>query len=153
MDTLQQLGELLLGAIPTVVLFSITYIAYRLIVHSKLREVLSERRSRTAGAVERARADIAAAETKTEQYEEKLRAARTEIFKQADDRRRQWSEQRAQMAQMARAEAEAKVAAARAAIAKDVDAAKAELKTQSEALAQQVMQAVLKRTPQPAGAR
>jgi len=153
MDTLQQLGELLLGAIPTVVLFSITYIAYRLIVHSKLREVLSERRSRTAGAVERARADIAAAETKTEQYEEKLRAARTEIFKQADERRRQWSEQRAQMAQMARAEAEAKVAAARAAIAKDVDAAKAELKTQSEALAQQVMQAVLKRTPQPAGAR
>src|SRR5579884_2032406 len=111
METLQQLGELLLGAIPTVVLFTITFVAYRFIVHGKLIEVLGERRARTQGAVEKARADISAAEAKTAQYEEQLRAARAEIFKQAEARRRQWSEQRSQMAHAARGEAEKRVSA------------------------------------------
>ena len=122
-------------------------------MHNKLHAVLEERRARTSGAVEKARADIAAAEAKTAQYEERLRAARAEIFKQAEARRRQWSEQRSQMAQQARTEGEGRVNAARASIAKEVDTAKSELKTQSESLAQQVVNAVLKRTPQPAGAR
>jgi F-type H+-transporting ATPase subunit b len=152
METLQQLGELLLGAIPTVVLFTITFLAYRFIVHGKLEEVLHERRARTQGAVEKARADIAAAEAKTAQYEDQLRAARTEIFKQAEARRRQWAEERSTMAQQARSEADAKVAAARTAIEREMETAKAELKSQADALAAQVVQAVLKRTPQTVGA-
>ena len=61
-QTLQQLGELLLGAVPTVILLALLYALYTAIVHKPLQRVLAERRSKTEGAVEKSRADIAAAE-------------------------------------------------------------------------------------------
>src|ERR1700687_5829463 len=62
-QTLKQLGELLLGAIPTGVLLLVLYGLYHVIVHKPLEAVLAERRKRTQGAVEQARADIAVAAT------------------------------------------------------------------------------------------
>ena len=44
-----------------------------------LERTLAERRTRTVGAVEQARGAIAAAEAETAVYEDKLRAARTEV--------------------------------------------------------------------------
>jgi hypothetical protein len=58
-QTLRQLGELLLGAIPTVVLLLMLYGLYHVIVHKPLEAVLAERRKRTQGAAEKARTDIA----------------------------------------------------------------------------------------------
>ena len=51
-QTLHQLGELLLGSIPTVILVALLYALYVVIVHKPLRRVLEERRSKTEGAVE-----------------------------------------------------------------------------------------------------
>jgi len=65
---LKQLGDLLLGAIPTVVLLLLLYGLYHVLVHKPLQRVLAERHTRTEGAVQRARADIAAAEAKTAEY-------------------------------------------------------------------------------------
>ena len=78
-QTLHQLGELLLGAVPTVVLLTLLYALYASIVHKPLRRVLEERRSKTEGAVEKSRADIAAAEARTAEYEQRLREARHKI--------------------------------------------------------------------------
>ena len=64
-QTLQQLGELLLGSVPTVILLALLYALYTAIVHKPLQRVLAERRSKTEGAVEKSRADIAAAEART----------------------------------------------------------------------------------------
>ena len=75
-QTLRQLGELLLGAVPTVILLATLYILYTFLVHRPLTAVLAERRSRTQGAMEKARADIAAAEARTADYEQRLREAR-----------------------------------------------------------------------------
>ena len=47
-EILRQLGELLLAAIPTVVVFLILFFSYKLIVHNRLAAVLDERRARTA---------------------------------------------------------------------------------------------------------
>jgi len=80
-QTLQQLGELLLGAVPTVILLTLLYALYTVIVHKPLRRVLDERRSKTEGAVEKSRADIAAAEARTSEYEQRLREARAAIFR------------------------------------------------------------------------
>src|SRR5947209_19590358 len=88
-ETLRQLGGLLLGAIPTVIFMLAMYLVYTVLVHRPLTRVLAERRSRTEGAVEKARADVAAAEARTAEYEQRLREARTSMFKMQETRRQQ----------------------------------------------------------------
>src|SRR5689334_5360906 len=86
-ETLRQLGEIALGSIPTILIFLIVYAAYRFLVHKPMAKVLGERYDRTEGAVQKARADISAAEAKTSEYEQRLREARAAIFKAQDVRR------------------------------------------------------------------
>jgi len=62
---LQQLGGLVLGSVPTMVLFILLVAAYGLLVRRPLDRVLAERRARTSGAVEQARSAIAAAEAES----------------------------------------------------------------------------------------
>src|SRR5579864_5888348 len=86
-ETLHQLGELLLGAVPTVILLTLLYALYTTIVHKPLQRVLAERRSKTEGAVEKSRADIAAAEARTAEYEQRMREARGAVFHAQEARR------------------------------------------------------------------
>src|SRR6266487_6177464 len=88
-QTLKQLGELLLGAIPTVVLLLTLYGLYHAILHKPLEAVLAERRKRTQGAVEKARTDINLAAERATEYETRLRDARMSIFRSLDQRRKQ----------------------------------------------------------------
>lgn len=69
------------GAVPTMLLFLVTVAAYRFLVHTPLTKVLQERYAKTQGAIEYAAAAVAAAEQKTTEYEERLRAARAEILR------------------------------------------------------------------------
>src|SRR5258707_14199196 len=87
-QTLHQLGELLLGAVPTVILLTLLYALYANIVHKPLRRVLEERRSKTEGAAEKSRADIAAAEARTAEDEQRLREARATAFRAQEARRK-----------------------------------------------------------------
>src|SRR5438132_11620218 len=75
-ETLRQLGGLLLGSIPTIIFMVLVYSTYTVLVHRPLVRVLAERRRKTEGAMEKARADIAAAEARTAEYEQHVRAAR-----------------------------------------------------------------------------
>jgi F-type H+-transporting ATPase subunit b len=50
-DLLQQLGGLVLGAVPTMLLFLVTVAAYKFLVHTPLTKVLQERYSKTQGAI------------------------------------------------------------------------------------------------------
>ena len=59
-ETLRQLGGLLLGSVPTILLFVVAYLSYRYIVHGRLEQVLQERYARTEGAVEKAEIIIGA---------------------------------------------------------------------------------------------
>ena len=86
-QTLHQLGELLLGSIPTVILVALLYALYTSIVHKPLRRVLEERRGKTEGAIEKSKADIAAAEARTSEYEQKLREARAAVFRAQEAKR------------------------------------------------------------------
>src|SRR5437588_10080858 len=150
-QTLHQLGELVLGSVPTIILFTIVFAAYNLIVHKPLVRVLAERRARTQGAIEKAQQDIAAAEQKTAEYEARLREARMAVYKEQEARRKQWNEQRDALVRQSRGEADAKIKTARAGIQADVDVAKTDIQHSSEALAQEVVRTVLK--PEPVGAR
>ena len=147
-ETLRQLGGLLLGAVPTVILLALLYALYTMIVHKPLRRVLEERRSKTEGAVEKSRADIAAAEARTSEYEQRLREARATVFRAQEARRKAAMDARAAALSQARAKAEAQVQTAKADIQKDRDAARDGLQAQVQTLAAEIMRRVL----EPAGA-
>lgn len=143
-ETLRQLGSLVLGSIPTIVLFLLLFIAYRILVHAPLERTLSERRDKTEGALERARADIAAAEAKTMEYEHALRDARLAVFRAQETRRQKALENRAAAIGEARARAEARVADARAALEREVSESKTKLQAESERLASEVVESIFR---------
>jgi F-type H+-transporting ATPase subunit b len=142
-QTLRQLGELLLGSIPTVVMLLALWAIYQFVLHKPLVAVLAERRKRTQGAVEQARADIALAGARAAEYENKLREARLAVFKTLDNRRKQAVEARAAAVATARDRAQQQVAAAKAQLDQDSAAARATLGASSDAIASQIIQAVL----------
>lgn len=146
-QTLQQLGGLLLGAVPTVILLALLYWLYKAIVHRPLQRVLAERRSKTEGAVEKSRADIAAADARTSEYERRLREARAAVFRAQEARRQASIQSRANAVNEARKRAQSQVQAAKADIEKDRLAAEQGLQAQAGALAQEIVRRVL----QPAG--
>lgn len=141
---LGQLGELLLSAIPTAVLLVLLYAFYHVVVYKPLERVLAERHDKTEGAIQKARADIAAAEAKTAEYEQRLREAKVALFKAQESRRAQAQQVRSRMVTDARSAAEAKIAAAKAAIQGDADAAKAALSVESEQLANEIVSSLLR---------
>ncbi|HVZ17268.1 MAG TPA: ATP synthase F0 subunit B [Terriglobales bacterium] len=143
-ETLRQLGKLLLDSIPTIICFVVVYLGYKIIVHKPLVRILEERRAQTQGAMEKARADVAAAEAKTAAYEQQLREAKLAVFKAQETRRQQALQVRTDILNQAREQATAKVAAARKAIEGDVEAAKAGLQADAEKLANDVIATVLR---------
>jgi len=147
-QTLRQLGELLLGSIPTVIMLALLYALYTTIVHKPLRRVLEERRSKTEGAVEKSRADIAAAEARTAEYEQRLREARATVFRTQEARRKAALDARTATMNIAREKAQAQVQAAKADIEKDRVAAQAGLQAEAQTLAEEIIRRVL----EPAGA-
>ena len=142
-ETLRQLGELLLGSVPTVILVALLYVLYTTIVHKPLQRVLAERRSKTEGAVEKSRADIAAAEARTAEYEQKLREARAAVFRAQEARRQAALQARTNALNEARARAQAQVLAAKNDIEADRAAAEKGLPTDAAALAQEIVRRVL----------
>ncbi len=147
-ETLQQLGELLLGAIPTVLLLALLYALYTAIVHKPLQRVLQERRSKTEGAVEKSRADIAAAEARTAEYEQKLREARAAVFRAQEARRQVVLQARTSALNEARNRAQAQVQSVKRDIENDRSAAEKSLPSDAALLAQEIVRRVLR----PAGA-
>jgi F-type H+-transporting ATPase subunit b len=143
-QTLRQLGDLLLGSVPTIILFVLTYIAYRIILHKPLERTLRERHARTVGAMEKARADVAAAEAKTAEYEQRLSEARMAIFKAQEARRKQAMEARGAAIIQARESASAMVGEARNRLEQEKQEAAASLHAEAEKLASEVIRTILK---------
>jgi F-type H+-transporting ATPase subunit b len=142
-QTLKQLGELLLGAVPTVVLFSLLYALYLNLVHKPLRRVLAERRSRTVGAIEKSRADIAAAEARTAKYELRLREARATLFRAQEARQKAALDMRARALNQARHSAQGEVQNAKTAIERDRESAQKALRGAAQDLASEIIRRVL----------
>ncbi len=143
-QTLRQLGELLLGAVPTVILLAMLSLLYTFVVHRPLAGVLAERRSRTQGAMEKARADIAAAEARTADYEQRLREARQKIFKNQEAQRQQANQARSQAVNEARTRAQEQVKQARAALEDDKQQAMSKLQSDAARLATEIVRTVLR---------
>src|ERR1700677_1907257 len=142
-ETLHQLGGLLLGSIPTIFLFLVLVILYRLLVYGPLMRVLSERRARTEGAIEQAEAATAAAAAKTQEYEAQLRAARSRIFQARQQKLQQWSLERDRAVADAHEAAQRQVEEAKAALEAQGKAAHRTLEGSIDELAGEILRAVL----------
>jgi len=142
-ELLRQLGDLVLGSVPTMILFVLLVLAYRFVLYGPLMRTLAERRERTLGAVEKAQAAIAAADAKSQEYEAKLRAARAEIFHRRELRLQQWNAQRESALASAREAARERVAAARTVLEAEAAAARRQIEASVDQLAGQILRAVL----------
>jgi F-type H+-transporting ATPase subunit b len=140
---LQQLGGLVLGSVPTMVLFILLVMAYGLLVRRPLDRVLAERRARTSGAVEQARSAIAAAEAETTEYEDKLRRAKAEIFQARDQKLKQWAAERDAVLAEVRKHTQERVLGARQEIEQSAHEARLQIVGLSDELSARILDAVL----------
>jgi F-type H+-transporting ATPase subunit b len=148
-EILKQLGGLVLGSVPTMVLFLLLVVAYGFLVRRPLDAVLAERRSRTSGAMEKAREAISAVEAKTASYEERVRKAKAEIYTAREQRVKQWNAGREEALGQARGATGEKVKAAKAEIEQGVAVARQQIEGMSAELSAQIMRAVLPAGIQP----
>jgi F-type H+-transporting ATPase subunit b len=144
-EILRQLGELALGAVPTIIIFLFLWVCYRIIVHKPLTRVLVERESKTTGAVKKAQADIAAAEQKTAEYEQRIREARLSVYKAQESQRQQVLQARAKAVAEAREAAHRMVQSARAELEKETTTVKAKLHAEGASLAAEILRTILGR--------
>jgi F-type H+-transporting ATPase subunit b len=142
-EILNKLGELVLGSVPTMVLFILLVIAYGVLVRRPLDRILAERRARTTGAVEQARGAIAAAEAETSAYEDKLRKAKAEIFQARDQKLQQWNAEREAAIQQVRQATQERILAAKLEIEQSATAARAQIESMSAELSSRILSAVL----------
>jgi F-type H+-transporting ATPase subunit b len=143
MEILTQLGGLVLGSVPTIVLFILLVILYEFIVHRPLGRTLAERRARTSGAMEQARNAIAAAEAETSAYEEKLRIARSEIMAARERRLQGWQAERDAALEAARGAAQEQVRSGRLQIESASVEARKQIEAATSLLTDQILKAVL----------
>jgi F-type H+-transporting ATPase subunit b len=153
MDILNQLSGLLLGAVPTIVLFILLVIAYSLLVGKPLERTLVERRARTTGAVEQARGAIAAAEAETAVYEDKLRAARAEVLAEREKRMQALQAERETALRTARESAQQRVRTAKDEIDASAAVARQHIETAAAQLSDSILRAVLPKGASVAEAR
>ena len=140
---LQQLADLFLRSIPTVVLFLLLVISYRLLVHRPLLKVLAERRERTTGAVARAEAAIRTADARSQEYEAKLRAARAEIFHARELRMQALQRERDRVLEEARHASHETVRGARERLDAEAAEARAALDIRADALAAEILRVIV----------
>ncbi len=140
---LHQLGDLFLDSVPTVILFLLVLIFYKILVYTPLLKILAERRARTLGTVEHAAAAIQSADAKSQEYEARLRAARIEIGRQREQRLQHWNRERENILADARHASDETLKTAKANMEREVETARAGIEANADALANDVLKVVL----------
>ena len=142
-EIFQQIGNLFVGAIPTIVLFIVLVFAYQFLVQGPLTATLKQRRALTEGAIEDAHRAIAQAEARAAEYSAQLRQARAEVYKVREQRVKQWNAERDAALDAARKAAGLKVNQAKAELEAEAAVARQTIQASSGELARQVVLAVM----------
>jgi F-type H+-transporting ATPase subunit b len=143
---LNQLGQLLLRAVPTFLLVVVLHFYLKTMFFKPLGKILKQRYDATEGARKLAEESLARASQKASEYEAALRAARAEVYQAQEQVHKQLQEREAAELVEARRKSEALIQEARAALTKDVEATRANLAKDSDALADQIAETILRRS-------
>jgi F-type H+-transporting ATPase subunit b len=139
---LKQLSDLVLGSVPTMILFILLVAAYGLLVRRPLDRVLAERRARTSGAVEQARGAISAAEAETAVYEDKLRAAKAGVYQAREAKLKQLAADREAALAAARSATQERVREAQLEIERSAAVARQQIEAASDSLSVQILRSL-----------
>lgn len=144
-STLRALGQILLQALPTFFLVLLLHQYLKAVFFKPLARVLAEREEATAGARRKANEALARAEQKAAAYEESLRAARNDIYREQEEMRRTWQDEQSAQIATARVRSDAAVKDAREQLAREAQAARASLEGNVRMLADQITHTLLQR--------
>lgn len=128
---------------PTFFLVLLLYLYLKQVFFKPLARVLAEREEATEGARKKAAAALERADAHAAAYEEKIRHARSEIYREQEEQRKKWRDEQAAQIVSARQSADAQVAQARAQLKADAEAAKRSLAAETQALADRITQTIL----------
>ncbi len=150
-DLIHQLGDLLLGAVPVIVVVLIFYFVLRSAFFRPLLKVMAERQARTLGAQKEAEAAQAAAGEKVKQYEEALRHAKAKVYLEQEAERKKLLDERAAFLKEARNKSSVEVSQAKDRVAAEFQSAKKDVEAAASQLALEIARRVLQGTPGPGG--
>jgi len=145
-STLQALGGILLRAVPTFLFIVFLHFYLKSMFFKPLERVRRKRYDATEGARERARENMERAAARTAEYEEALRRAKAALYQSQETLYRRLQDEQEAELEAAGRRADRTVDEARAALAQDVDAAKERLARNSEVLARQIAESILRRS-------
>jgi F-type H+-transporting ATPase subunit b len=145
-DTLRALGEILLKAVPTFFLVLLLYAYLTRVFFRPLEKVLQQRYEANEGARKLAEEAVAKATAKMAEYEAAMRAARGEVYQELGNLRSQLQAERNAALEIARKQAEKQIAAAKAGLEHEVAVLKQDLAAQSDLLATQITESILRRS-------
>ena len=143
MAIVHQLGELFLGALPTVVLILLFYFILKSLFFKPLLAVMAEREARSRGAQKAAEAAQAAAREKVKQYQDALLQARAQVYAEQEAARKKLLDERAAQLKEARSKSAGEVAAAKELVAAEVAVARRDLEPSAAQLAAEIASRVL----------
>jgi F-type H+-transporting ATPase subunit b len=144
--TLHALGGILLKAVPTFLLVIFLDFYLKGVFFKPLEKVLHRRYEATEGARQLAEDALQKAAARTAEYEAAMRAARAEVYQAQEQLHKQLEEREAAELSAARARAEELIRQAKTRLDADVEAARAGLAQQSEILARQIAESLLRRS-------
>jgi F-type H+-transporting ATPase subunit b len=129
------------------VLFAVILLAVVLdrVLFKPLLRVMRERAEAVSSAISLAENATAKAQSATAEFDAKVTAARTDLYKQMDERRKAADGYRADLMAKTKAEVDSQLSAARATLRAQADQARASLDKDAEALGQQIAAKVLGR--------
>src|SRR5215831_4110281 len=141
-----QLGELFLGAAPTVLIILIFYFILRTLFFQPLLKVMADRDARTVGAQKAAQA---AAAEKVKQYQAALKQARGKVYAEQEVARKKLLDERTAQLKDGRTKASGEVTQAKEHVAKELAAARRDVEASVPQLAAEIAKRVLQAPPRP----
>lgn len=143
---MRQLADLILGSVPTIILFLLVILVYWLLVYRPLTRVLAERRERTEGLAEQARLVLASAEATAREYEARIREARLEVFRDREERLQRWDREREKTMLSVTEAAAHKIGEARSSLEREAADARGAIQAGAVELARDIVAAILPRS-------
>jgi len=143
--TLQALGGLLLKAVPTLLLLVLVHFYLKWMFFRPMGDVLTRRRASTEGLRQASEATLKKASELAASFESKLHEAREQIYQEQDEARRRWISEQTTRVEEARHQARELIHKSKLQLETESSAAKHELAATTDALAEQIAQAVLKK--------
>jgi len=143
MEILHQLAELFLQAVPTVVIVFLFYLFMRWAFFTPIQKAMAERDAKIEGARREAAALEAEAGKELQDYNERLRKVRGELYAEQEAARQVVLDERARLLKAMRSRALEEVAEAKKKIAAEQVSARHEVESQTDSLAAEIVRVIL----------